>query len=79
MLIFAVRNGALAEWLGAGLQNLSQWFDSATHLTNAPGASPEAFFSYPPQYVVMPDPDAPSCPTPIGHLFTDEIKATKEY
>ena len=24
--------GALAEWLGAGLQNLSQWFDSATHL-----------------------------------------------
>ena len=31
-LKFAVRNGALAEWLGAGLQNLSQWFDSATHL-----------------------------------------------
>ena len=30
--IFALRNGALAEWLGAGLQNLSQWFDSATHL-----------------------------------------------
>ena len=26
------QTGALAEWLGAGLQNLSQWFDSATHL-----------------------------------------------
>ena len=32
LLIFAIPNGALAEWLGAGLQNLSQWFDSATHL-----------------------------------------------
>ena len=32
-VIFALPNdGALAEWLGAGLQNLSQWFDSATHL-----------------------------------------------
>lgn len=31
--IFAIRKGALAEWLGAGLQNLSQWFDSATHLS----------------------------------------------
>ena len=29
-------NGALAEWLGAGLQNLSQWFDSATHLPKSP-------------------------------------------
>ena len=32
--IFALPKGALAEWLGAGLQNLSQWFDSATHLRN---------------------------------------------
>ena len=33
--IFVLPNGALAERLGAGLQNLSQWFDSATHLRNA--------------------------------------------
>lgn len=33
--IFVFPNGALAERLGAGLQNLSQWFDSATHLRNA--------------------------------------------
>ena len=26
-------NGALAEWLGNGLQNRVQWFDSARHLT----------------------------------------------
>ena len=32
-LTFAIQhNGALAEWLGNGLQNHVQWFDSATHL-----------------------------------------------
>lgn len=41
--IFAFRNGALAEWSGAGLQNLSQWFDSATHLTNASEHASGAF------------------------------------
>ena len=29
----------MAEWLGAGLQNLSQWFDSATHLSKMPLSS----------------------------------------
>lgn len=32
------KKGALAEWSGAGLQNLSQWFDSATHLFLIPKA-----------------------------------------
>ena len=31
--IFVILYGALAEWSGTGLQNLLQWFDSATHLT----------------------------------------------
>ena len=30
--IFVILYGALAEWSGTGLQNLLQWFDSATHL-----------------------------------------------
>ena len=30
--IFAVPNGTMAEWLGTGLQNLLQRFDSASHL-----------------------------------------------
>ena len=36
MTYICIPNGALAEWLGAGLQNLSQWFDSATHLIKVP-------------------------------------------
>ena len=38
-------NGALAEWLGAGLQNLSQWFDSATHLKKTPFSDAERGFA----------------------------------
>ena len=30
--IFVILYGALAEWLGTGLQNLGQRFDSAMHL-----------------------------------------------
>ena len=34
----------MAEWLGAGLQNLSQWFDSATHLQQMPLMYVRGFF-----------------------------------
>ncbi len=44
--IFALPNGALAEWLGAGLQNLSQWFDSATHLQQMPLRYLRGIFSF---------------------------------
>ncbi len=33
---FVIPNGALAERLGTGLQNLLQRFDSARHLSNSP-------------------------------------------
>ena len=39
------QTGALAEWLGAGLQNLSQWFDSATHLSKTPVSDAERGFA----------------------------------
>ena len=32
----STNDGALAEWLGTGLQNQAQWFDSATHLQQMP-------------------------------------------
>ncbi len=41
-------DGALAEWLGAGLQNLSQWFDSATHLSKMPQTYVRGIFIYSP-------------------------------
>ena len=47
-------DGALAEWLGAGLQNLSQWFDSATHLKNASDVCPGHFYVFPRNTVLMP-------------------------
>ena len=31
---FAITNGVVAEWLGRGLQNLVQRFESARHLNN---------------------------------------------
>ena len=34
----------MAEWLGTGLQNLLQRFDSAWYLKKAFGVFPEAFF-----------------------------------
>ena len=36
---FAERNGRLPEWLGIGLQNRGQQFESATDLTKMPPAS----------------------------------------
>lgn len=36
MPTFVIPNGALAERLGTGLQNLLQRFDSARHLSNSP-------------------------------------------
>ena len=38
------KQGALAEWSGTGLQNLLQWFDSATHLKKTGTASVPVFF-----------------------------------
>lgn len=44
MPTFAFPNdGALAERLGTGLQNLLQRFDSARHLKNASGVTSGAF------------------------------------
>ena len=34
--LHSTNDGALAEWLGTGLQNQAQWFDSATHLQQMP-------------------------------------------
>ena len=39
-----MKQGALAEWSGTGLQNLLQWFDSATHLKKTGTASVPVFF-----------------------------------
>ena len=36
--------GAMAEWLGTGLQNLLQRFDSASHLKNKVGFVPTFCF-----------------------------------
>lgn len=43
MPTFVIPNGALAERLGTGLQNLLQRFDSARHLLNSPSDSEGLF------------------------------------